>query len=137
MCFSRVKCDPLGQLKFGADLIESTKSYCYFGTTITENGSLNEAAHILHDKSIKAMYGLLGKVNKHSSCSPSLLLQLFDKTILPIALYNSEVWGPLCFPVNTSNNDFLNVSTSKNPVDDVQVKFCKRILGVNDRSSAN
>ena len=59
MCFSRVKCDPLGQLRFGPDLIESTKSYCYLGTTITENGSLNEAAHILHDKSIKAMYGLL------------------------------------------------------------------------------
>ena len=137
MCFSRVKCDPLGQMKFGPDLIDSAKSYCYLGTTFTDNGSLSEAASILHDKAIKAMYGLLGKVNKHRSCDPKLLLELFDKTILPIAMYNSEVWGPRCFPVNASNNDFLNVSTRKNPVEDVQVKFCKRILGVSDRSSAN
>ena len=137
MCFSRVNCEPLKNIKFGSDFINSTESYCYLGTTFTDNGSLNSAAKILHDKSIKAMYGLLGKVNKHKSCDPKLLMQLFDKTILPVATYNSEVWGPLCLPVNQNNNDFLNVSSSKNPVEDVQVKFCKRVLGISDRTSAN
>ena len=133
--FSRTKFDPAGQMKFGSDTLESTESYCYLGTTFTKNGSLNGAGRVLHDKAIKAMYGLLQKVYKHKSCSPSIVSQLFDKTILPIALYNSEVWGTMCFPVNPRNNDFLNVSCSKNPVEDVQVRFCKRLLCVSDKAT--
>ena len=54
--------------------------------------------------------------------------------ILPIALYNSEIWGTMCFPVNEKNNDFLGVSSQKNPVEDVQIKFCKRLLGANNKA---
>ena len=49
--------------------------------------------------------------------------------ILPVATYNSGIWGTMCFPVN-ENNDFLGVSPQKNLVEDVQIKFCKRLLGV-------
>ena len=122
-------------MKFGETLLESTDEYCYLGTTFTNNGSMNKAGKVLHDKAIKAMYGLLRKVNVHKSCSPELLFDLFDKMILPIATYNSEVWGTTCFPVNEKNTDLLDVPSSKNPIEDLQVRFCKRILGVNDKAT--
>ena len=65
------------------------------------------------------------------------MTQLFDKTILPIALYNSEIWGTMCLPVNPKNNDFFDVSSSKNPVEGLQIKFFKRLLNVRDRVAAN
>ena len=126
---------PLTPMKFGESVLESTEEYCYLGTTFTNNGSLNKAGKVLHDKAIKAMYGLLGKVNKHNTCSPTVLLELFDKMILPIATYNSEVWGTICFPVNKKNNNLFEVTSGKNPIEDLQVRFCKRVLGVNDRAT--
>ena len=130
MHFSRTKFTPQLQMKFGPDPLESTD--CYLGTTFTRNGSLNEAGSVLHDKAVKAMYGLLRKVYKHRTCSSETMFQLFEKMILPIALYNSEVWGTRCFPVNPKNDDFFSVSSKKNPIEDLQVKFCKRVLGVSD-----
>ena len=126
--FSKTKFTPKKQFKFGTDHIESTESYCYLGVTFTQNGSLNEASRVLHSKSLRAMYGLLRKVHKHKSCNPNILLELFDKTILPIALYGSEIWGTMCLPYNPRNNDLLNIKSSKNLVEDLQYRFCKRIL---------
>ena len=81
------------------------------------------------------MYGLLRSVYKHRSCDPKVMLELFDKTILPIALYGSEVWGTMCFPVNVKNENLTDGNPANNPVEKIQVKFCKRILGVNDKST--
>ena len=126
---------PPQTMKLGDAPLEKTDEYCYLGTNFTSNGSLNNACKTLHDKAIKAMYGLLRKINKHHSCNTQLLLQLFDKMILPIAMYNAEVWGTVCFPCNKNNNDFLNVTSNKNPVEDIQIRFCKRVLAVNDRAT--
>ena len=125
---------PLALMKLGDSALENTSEYCYLGTVFTCNGSLNEAGKVLHDKAVKAMYGLLQKVHKHKTCSPKILLELFDKMIIPIAMYNSEVWGTACFPVNERNNDFFD-ATNKNPIEDIQVRFCKRVLGVHDKST--
>ena len=57
----------------------------------------------------------------------------FDKVILPIA--PKEVWGTTCFPCNKNNNDFLNISNTKNPIEALQVRFSKRILAVNDKAT--
>ena len=127
--------NPLKSMKLGDTQLEATNEYCYLGTIFSSNGSLNQAAKTLHDKASKAMFSLLAKVNKHHTCSPKLLLDLFDKMILPIAMYNVEVWGTTCFPCNKNNNDFLNISNTKNPIEALQVRFCKRILAVNDRAT--
>ena len=90
---------------------------------------------MLHDKAIKAMHGLLQKLYRYNSCDPKVMLDVFDKMIMPIALYNSEIWGTMCFPVNEKNLDLMEVSPQKNPVEDIQIRFCKRLLGVNDKST--
>ena len=63
------------------------------------------------------------------------MLEVFDKMILPIALYNSEIWGTMCFPVNDKNPDIFDVTPQKNPVEDLQIRFGKRLLSVNDKTS--
>ena len=55
--------------------------------------------------------------------------------ILPIATYNSEIWGTMCFPANKKNSNFIHLDNRKNPVEDLQVKFCKRVLGVSDKTT--
>ena len=133
MRIDRFKSSPLHNIKLGETPLEKVDEYCYLGTIFTSNGSLNSAGKALHEKARKAMYGLLRRVNKHYSCNPKLLWELFDKMIMPIAMYNVEVWGTICFPCNKNNDDFLNVSNTKNPIEDIQTKFGKRVLAVNDR----
>ena len=135
MHFSRSRTPTSRNFNFGDNILEVTDQYCYLGTVFSKNGSLNEAGRVLHDKAQKAMYGLLGRVNKHKTCDPKLLLSLFDKMIFPIASYNSEVWGTMCFPQNPRNNDFLNISINRSPIEDIQTRFCKRILRVSDKAT--
>ena len=133
--FSAQKKPPINVVNFGGAPLVTAETYCYLGTIFSRNGSLNEAGHILHKKAIKALHGLIQKVYKYKSCDPKIMLDLFDKMILPVAMYNSEIWGTMCFPVNENNTDFLGVSPQKNPVEDVQIRFCKRLLGVRDKTS--
>ena len=39
------------------------------------------------------------------------------------------------FPVNKKKNNFINFDNRKNPVVDLQIKFCKRLLGVSDKAT--
>ena len=133
--FSAQKKRPMNVVNFGGAPLITAETYCYLGTVFSRNGSLNEAGHILHKKAIKALHGLIQKVYKYKSCDPKIMLDLFDRMILPVAMYNSEIWGTMCFPVNENNDDFLGVSPQKNPVEDVQIRFCKRLLGVREKTS--
>ena len=121
-------------VNFGSAPLVTADSYCYLGTVFSRNGSLNEAGHVLHDKASKAMYGLIQKLYKFKSCDPKVMLEVFDKMVMPIALYNSEIWGTMCFPVNEKNQDILDVTPQKNPIEAIHYKFCKRLLGVNDKA---
>ena len=122
-------------VNFGGSPLITAEQYHYLGTSFSRNGSLNDAGHTLRKKSLKALNGLFQRVYKFKSCNPTIMADLFDKMILPVALYNSEVWGTMCLPANEKNTDLLGVSSQKNPVEDIQIKFCKRMLGVNDRTS--
>ena len=120
---------------FGDTVISYADSYCYLGNLLSSNGSLNKAGHTLHDKAIKAMYAITRKIYKYNTCSIKTMVNIFDKMILPIATYNSEIWGTMCFPVNKKNTKFIHIDNRKNPVEDLQVKFCKRLLRVSDKTT--
>ena len=122
-------------MMFGPDPIESVETYCYLGTAFSKNGQVNEASRILQSKAVQATYRLLRKLNKHKSSNPKILMNLFDRMILPIILYNCDIWGTMCFPYNPCHNDLHNVKSSKNLVEDLQFKFFKRILNVADRAT--
>ena len=133
--FTNQKKRAVHMVNFGGSPLITADTYCYLGTVFSRNGSLNEAGHVLHDKAMKAMHGLLQKLYRFNSCDPKIMLEVFDKMIMPIALYNSEVWGTMCFPANEKNQEMLEVSPHKNPVEDVHIRFCKRLLCVNDKTT--
>ena len=79
--------------------------YCYLGVIITSSGSIKAGPKALYDKALGATFSLIRNINKHSACRVSTILDLFDKMILPIALYNTKVWGTNILPVNKKRQD--------------------------------
>ena len=81
------------------------------------------------------MYSLLGNINKYYAGNIKILIDLFDKMILPICTYNSEVWGASFFNKTSSSSELLSEKQRNNPIDKLQGTFLKHILGVHSRSS--
>ena len=80
------------------------------------------------------MYTLLGNVNKFYAGNIKILIDLFDKMILPIT-YNCEAQGASFFSPKSSRSNFLSEKQCKNPIDKLQGSFLKHILGVHSRAS--
>ena len=103
--------------KLGSTILDNCDSYCYLGVIFCKSVSINAASKALHDKALGAMFSLLRNINRHNACKFEILVDLFEKMVLPIALYNSEVWGSGMIPVNGNNIDFFNpISISKHLV---------------------
>ena len=120
---------------FNGNVIETCKSYTYLGSLISNNGQFKLNISELCKSASRAMYTLLGNLNKFSSGNVTVILNLFDKMILPICTYNCEVWGVSFFPYKFSTRDFLAEKQLKNPIDKLQGSFLKRTLGVNTCTS--
>jgi hypothetical protein len=136
LTFSKGKCKKDETLNLGDVTLDYCDSYCYLGVVFSRSGSMNMASKALHDKALGAMFSLIRNINKHHACRFDLMLDLFDKMIMPIALYNSEVWGTNLLSANTKNNDFFDVNAlSKHIAENLQLKYLKIILGLNQRTS--
>ena len=80
------------------------------------------------------MFSILRTINRYNSCSIDIMLKLFNTLTSPVALYNSEVWGPLCFSSNP-NNIKCFTENSNSSVSNIQLMFLRIILGVSKKSS--
>ena len=93
--FSRGKLRNIPDFTFGADNLEVVDDYTYLGVTFNFNGKFKKAI----DKQISAARRALFVLQKRARTLKlpiDLQLELFDKTILPILLYQvygSEIWG--------------------------------------------
>jgi hypothetical protein len=97
---------------------------------------MNKASEALNSKAVGAMFSILHIVNKHMACRIDTLLQLFDKMVLPISLYNCEVWGTNFLPVNAKNDSLLGKQfLYKHIAETLQNKFLKMILGLPQKAS--
>ena len=122
--------------ELGDIILENCDSYCYLGVIFCRSGSMKMAAKALHDKALGAMFSILRNINKHHACKFNILIDLFDKMILPIAFYNSEVWGTNFISTNLNNNEFFDINfLSRHIVESLQFKFLKMILGVSHHTS--
>ena len=136
MIFAKGKRNKEIKFSFGDTVLDQCDSYCYLGVVFSKSGSMNMASKALYDKAVGAMFSLIRSVNKHYACNFNLLLGLFDKLIVPISLYNSEVWGTNFLPVNQKSSDYFNIKKISKHIDEqLQIKFLKIILGVNQRVS--
>ena len=102
---------------FNANVTETCNSYPYLGSLISNKGQFKLNVSELCKGASRAMYTLSGNVNKFSSGNVTILLDLFDKMILPICTYNCEVWGASFFPYKFSARDFLAEKQLKNSIE--------------------
>jgi len=98
---------------FDNKVLEEVCSFKYLGITFSRNGKFDLAKKTLLAQGTRAMFNLLRKSNKLHLTS-DMMLDLFDKLVVPIVLYGSEIWG-------YENLDII---------EKLHLKFCKYILGV-------
>ena len=107
----------------------------YLGSIISNNDSFKLNIYELCESASRAMYNLLGNVNKQMSGTFYILTELLDKMVLPIPTYNCKVWGASFFQKHFSSADFLSGKQCKNPLDRLHRSFLKHIHCVNSRIS--
>ena len=119
---------PISRYKFklnglGIDIVQS---YCYLGIIFSASGNFNKACEALTNKALKAFYKFK---QIHPNNNVLLALKLFDTLVSPIATYGGAVWGALCTGKNFDVFD-LNFY-DKAPLEKLNIKLCKYLLGVN------
>ena len=99
--------------------IEMSSCYKYLGILIFSRLSWSPAQKTLSQQAVKSLYSI-DKIDNECNFSLYSSNDIFDKCVLPVALYGSEIWG-------------TDVHSS---VEDVLLKYCRHQMGVGRRSSA-
>ena len=90
--FSKGKVRNKPTFYFGNDTIEVCDDYTYLGVIFNYNGNFKKAINKQVCKARQAMFALLSKAAK-LHLPIDVTCDLFDKIVLPILLYGSEIWG--------------------------------------------
>ena len=89
-------------------------------------GNLTYAKQEIKKVALKALHKLRKEMGDHFRDDVQLTVEIFDTVISPILTYGSEVWG--VDPDGKLEND---------PIEFVQTKFIRWLLGVNKFCSSN
>ena len=108
--------------KLDNQFIRTTNSYKYLGFIITPSGEIHSGLKDLKVRALNAYYKLKRKMGHLFKQHSSMTLFLFEALIKPILLYASDFWGCLKMPKN-------------NPIENVHIRFCKDILGVQKQTT--
>ena len=111
----------------GITKIEHATNYTYLGLKMSATGKLNLAVNELKEKARRAFYAI--KKSIQIEIPIRIWLKIFQSVIEPIALYGSEVWGPLL------NHEFEK--WDKNPIEALHAEFCKSLLRVQRNTTNN
>ena len=104
------------------ETLYTTNSYKYLGFLITPSGEIASGLNDLKERALRAYFSLKNKLGHYFGRFPSTTTSLFDSLVKPILLYNSDFWGCLKMPQN-------------NPIENVYMKFCKELLGVQKQTT--
>ena len=80
------------EFRLGENIISICEEFKYLGVIFTKSRSFYKARKHNVDQARKALHVLYKRI-RNLNLPIDLQLQLFDHTILPIALYSCEVWG--------------------------------------------
>uniref|UniRef100_A0A671W6R3 ribonuclease H n=1 Tax=Sparus aurata TaxID=8175 RepID=A0A671W6R3_SPAAU len=115
------------KFKIGTQQVEYCTNYTYLGIKLNSTGHFNDAVHELRDKAHRAFYAI--KKHIQTEIPTRIWLKLIECVIEPIALYGSEVWGPL------TNHDFTQ--WDKHPIETLHAELCKILLHVQRKATNN
>ena len=107
--FSRGKVRLYPVFKLGSQTVKVVDEYVYLGTTFNFNGTFSKAKKKQINQARKAMFSLLTK-SRRLSLPVDIQCELFEKIVLPILLYGSEVWGHTdLLPIEVFYRKFLRI----------------------------
>ena len=94
--------------------------YKYLGIYFGRTGSYVSAKKHIAEQANKAIFALMKKI-RYLDLPLDIQIDLFNKTIKPILLYGSELWG------------ISNIDT----IERIQMKFYKQVLGLKKSIPSN
>ena len=116
---------------FDNNVLKQVEDYTYLGINIHCSGSYKQILRVLHSKALRVYHGLLKSFSNIEKTPVKTLTKLFSTMVLPILLYNCEIWGPYLIGKTDSVDAFKNkIFKIYNDAEKLHLKFCKRILGV-------
>ena len=90
--FSRGKVRNIPNFTYGNDPIDVVFEYTYLGIRFKFNGEFDVAISKRIELARIAMFSLVQKSNR-LGLTLQTQIELFEKTVLPVALYGCEIWG--------------------------------------------
>ena len=78
--------------RLNGERVEVVDNYVYLGTTISYNGKYKEAIQKQVLQAQRALFVIKSRMEKYD-LPFDIVMDLFDKMILPILLYGCEIWG--------------------------------------------
>lgn len=110
--------------------------YKYLGIQFTSSGSFSYAQTDLYQRALKAYFKLYKDFLSHNP-DVKTSIHVFDHSILPILLYGCEIWGYFNTLTARLRNESIPLDTvySKIECEKLHIKFCKRVLGVHQKST--
>ena len=114
--------------------LENVSKYKYLGIEFCSSGSWSYAIANISNRGMKALFLLKGYICT-GNINPGLGLKMFDQMIRPILCYGAEIWSTFDGnkKVFQNTDDILKFLESLD-IENVHVKFCKFLLGVNKRA---
>ena len=90
--FSRGKVRKYPIFTIGKETVEVVSNFLYLGIKLNYNNRMSVAQKDLYDRASRATFSLLRRCNR-LDLPTDIILDLFEKTIIPIMTYGCELWG--------------------------------------------
>ncbi len=111
----------------GNQVLQHTHEYTYLRLKISSTGNFNLAVNALKAKALRVFYMIKNTIQYEIPIQT--WLKILKAIIEPIALYGSEIWGPL------KTQDFSK--WEKEEIEIMHTQICKNILKVNRATPNN
>lgn len=111
----------------GNQVLQHTHEYTYLGLKLSSTGNFNLAVNELKAKAMRIFYMIKNTIRHEIPVQT--WLKILKAIIEPVALYGSEIWGPL------KTQDFSK--WEKEEIETLHTQICKNILKVNRATPNN
>ena len=125
---------PKSSFTFNNIPLTNTKTYKYLGVVFDSTGTFSSAKANMLDRGLKAMFKVKSVVDREVM-SPLVSMDLFDKTVKPVCLYGSEIWGQIPVSDTITPVELIDKLFKKIPIEKINLSYLKWLLGVHKYSS--
>ena len=104
---------------YDKQILSPVSYYKYLGIMFSSTLKWSTPLNTIAQQATKASISAMTKLSDNCGNLPiTISLKIFDKQIVPILLYGSEIWG----------------YEYRKQIENVQIRFCKRLLGVSSQT---